>query len=238
MRLVSISVENYRSITKAPKIRLGRSTVLVGPNNEGKSNILRALVAGMNILTAQRRLAGLSSVRQGTTYHRWHGYDWEKDFPIHLQNKKPNGQSVITLEFEFNAEDLNEFQEEIKSTLNGTLPIRIALGPKEYKITVHKQGPGSKVLTSKSDKIAAFLANRLDLEYIPAVRTAKSAEEIVEGMVARELMKLEGNREYQAALAKIAELQQPLLDTLSETIQQTLIKFLPAVHEVRVQIPQ
>jgi AAA15 family ATPase/GTPase len=43
MKLKSFTVERYRSITKAKKIRLGRVTVLVGPNNEGKSNLLRSL---------------------------------------------------------------------------------------------------------------------------------------------------------------------------------------------------
>lgn len=50
MRLDSFSVENYRSITQARRISLTENTVLVGPNNEGKSNILRALSAAMYAL--------------------------------------------------------------------------------------------------------------------------------------------------------------------------------------------
>lgn len=40
MRLVSFSVRRFRSITEAYKLPLGDYSVLVGPNNEGKSNIL------------------------------------------------------------------------------------------------------------------------------------------------------------------------------------------------------
>lgn len=237
MKLVSVSVENYRSIAKASKIHLGQSTILVGPNNEGKSNILRALVTGMNVLTAQRRSAyGPADRNARLVTRRW--YDWKKDYPVHLQGKNPNGMSIITFEFQLGPDELTAFQETIKSTLNGTLPLRISLGAKSYKITVHKQGPGSKVLSAKSEGIAAFVANRLDLEYIPAVRTAESARPIVERMVARELMKLEGNDEYNAALNKVAELQAPLLQTLSTTIRETLVKFLPDVREVRVDISQ
>ena len=237
MKLVSVSVENYRSIAKASKIRLGQSTVLVGPNNEGKSNILRALVTGMNVLTAQRRPVHSQAIRPSRLLPR-NFYDWEKDYPVPLQSKNTNGQSIIILEFQLSAEELTAFQDEIRSALNGTLPLRIALGPKDYKITVHKQGPGKKVLSEKSDRIAAFVANRLDLEYIPAVRTAQSAQHIVEEMVARELMKLEGNEEFKTALGRVAELQAPLLQTLSHTIQDTLVKFLPDVREVRVEISQ
>lgn len=36
MKLVSFSVTNYRSITKAHKIAIGQYTVLLGKNNEEK----------------------------------------------------------------------------------------------------------------------------------------------------------------------------------------------------------
>ena len=125
------------------------------------------------------------------------------------------------------AEELVAFQDEIKSSLNGTLPIRIALGPTDYKITVRKPGRGAKVLSSKSAAIAAFVAQRIDLDYIPAIRTAQSAVRIVEEMVARELSKLESDDQYNLALAKIAQPQGPLLEALSTTIRDTLVKFSP-----------
>jgi AAA15 family ATPase/GTPase len=51
MRLGLFSVKNFRSITSAEKLPLGDFTVLVGPNNEGKSNILEALALGMQELS-------------------------------------------------------------------------------------------------------------------------------------------------------------------------------------------
>ena len=54
MRLVSFTVTKYRSIKRAHKIQVGKQTVLVGPNNEGKSNLIRALVAAMRVLTRAR----------------------------------------------------------------------------------------------------------------------------------------------------------------------------------------
>ncbi len=51
MKLVSFSVNNYRSITKAYRLPIRQSTVLLGPNNEGKSNILKALVTGLEVLS-------------------------------------------------------------------------------------------------------------------------------------------------------------------------------------------
>lgn len=235
MQLVSISVENYRSIAKAWKIRLGRSTTLVGPNNEGKSNLLRALVTAMTVLTQRRAAVSSSRLRRVS---RKAAFEWERDFPVHLQNGSPTGESVITLEFRLEAHELVEFRERTKSGLNGTLPIRVALGPEKTRITVHKPGPGSKVLTAKSSMIADFVADRFELEYIPAVRTAESAREIVEEMVARELMTLEAEDAYRDALRRVADLQAPLLSKLSATLSETLRKFLPAIRDVRVEISE
>lgn len=50
MKLSSFSVVNYRSITTARKIQTNNMTVLVGKNNEGKSNILRALTLAMDVM--------------------------------------------------------------------------------------------------------------------------------------------------------------------------------------------
>lgn len=49
MEIRSFRVERFRSINTA-SVDLSDLTVLVGPNNEGKSNILRAMVLGMGIL--------------------------------------------------------------------------------------------------------------------------------------------------------------------------------------------
>jgi putative ATP-dependent endonuclease of OLD family len=50
VRLVNFSVTNYRSITVAHKIGISDVTVLIGKNNEGKSNLLRALDVAMHLL--------------------------------------------------------------------------------------------------------------------------------------------------------------------------------------------
>ena len=54
MKLVAFSVRNYRSIVEAYKLSLGNYTVLVGPNNEGKSNILKAIALSLAVLTRAR----------------------------------------------------------------------------------------------------------------------------------------------------------------------------------------
>jgi putative ATP-dependent endonuclease of OLD family len=238
MRLASLTIEKFRSITKAYKLPLSDSTVLIGPNNEGKSNVLRALVLAMRALLGR---LGSGSGRfgvLGARSYREPDYDWERDFPVHLQGRRQSDQSVFVLEFALTAQELVEFRSETRSKSNGTLPLRIAIGRDgKPQTTVHKQGRGA-TLSKKTLRISEFIAARVELQYIPAVRTAESARQVVDTMVARELAMLEEDPEYRRALARIEELQQPVLDALSSSIQETLKKFLPAVKSVEISALQ
>lgn len=237
MELKSFSVEKYRSISAAKKIALGSSTILIGPNNEGKSNLLRALVTAMNILTRERNSAIGSGRRLRGLIYRRDVYDWERDFPIRLQHKNPNGQSVMLLEFELTEDELQDFRSEIKSQLTGTLPIKVAIGARVAEVSVAKQGRGSKTLSNKSDRIAKFVTDRIDFQNIQAVRTADAANEVVSDMIARELKQLEDNQAYQDALKTLDKLQKPILDEISDSIKTTLRQFLKDVRDVEVSVP-
>jgi putative ATP-dependent endonuclease of the OLD family len=237
MKLKSFSVQKYRSITSAKKITLGPSTILVGPNNEGKSTILRALVTAMNILTRERYAGRTVRRRTRGVVYRRNVYDWDVDFPIRLQKKNPQGQSSMILEFDLTPDELADFRDSIGSRLTGTLPIRVSIGPDSADVTVAKQGPGSVALSRKSDQIAQFVTDRIDFQHIEAVRTAESANEVVANMVARELSQLEEEPDYQEALQKLDQLHQPVLDGLSESIKKTLEQFLHDVKDVRVEVP-
>ena len=237
MKLVSFSVTNYRSITRAHRLPLSDSTILIGPNNEGKSNILEALVTALSILRELGRVTVQTSrIKMG--FGRFRDlYDWDRDFPISLQEKKPSGQSIFRLEFELSDAEVADFRSEVGSNLNGTLPIELSVSsgkPPAFKVS--KKGPGGPALSKKAAKIAQYVGRRVDFEYIPAVRTADAAERVVEQMVSRELSRIEQEEEYQAALTRLEELQQPVLDELSKKIAETLQSFLPNVQSAEVRI--
>lgn len=58
MRLINFSVTNFRSVTRAHRIALSNLTILIGRNNEGKSNLLRALDVAMTLLRQHAELDG------------------------------------------------------------------------------------------------------------------------------------------------------------------------------------
>jgi len=240
MRLVSITVERYRSISKAHKIPFDRSTIIVGPNNEGKSNILRAFVAAMRTLTAgaHRQLVRRRGERLiEATFSSRRFYKWTDDFPLQLQQTKPKGKSVIILEFELTPDEIVAFRTAIKSRLTGTLPLKVEFTrTEEVSVSVYKKGPGASALSKKSARIAAFVSQRLSFVHIPAVRTAQSAQRVVNDLIEDQLRGIEEQEEYKQALGAIERLQQPYLDEVSATLKTALSHFLPSIQDVRVQV--
>lgn len=239
MKLVTFSVQNYRSITSARNIGIGNLTVLVGQNNEGKSNILNALVTAMEIIRFHAHYGDRAS-RQGIYRNRYAEiYDWERDFPIGLQDTKPKSDSIFRLEFSLGMDEVDTFKAEIGSRLNGLLLIEIR-APRAGEASIHvvKTGKNTTSLANKSARIAAFIGSRININYIPAIRTEQTSLDVIDSMLTRELRKLEDNDEYKKALAKIAELQDPILTKMSTEVTKVMQSFLPQVKEISISISQ
>ena len=239
MKLVKFSVTNFRSITKAHKINLGDTSILIGKNNEGKTNLLRALNIAMSVLSRESRRERHYSSRHAWGREESVGFSWKRDFPVAYQENPGTKKTTMRLEFEFSQEEIDEFKTEVKSSLNGTLPIELSFGAKrEFSLKVAKRGRGSKTLNSKSDKIVKFVSDKIQFNYIPAVRTEKHAIKQIHSMVSEKLRFLEGEKEYVDALKVIEKLQKPVLEKLSLNIQESLNEFLPDIKSVEIAVSE
>lgn len=208
-------------------------TVLIGRNNEGKSNLLKALGTAMRLL----QLHAFGPRRYRTLLTAENAYEWKRDFPIQHQDRKSSTQTTIKLEFQLSDIELDEFYKEIKSKLNGSLPLEIRIGKdNEPHFRVVKSGRGAKSLTQKSEKIAQFIASRIYFNYIPAVRTEKDALNLIGTLVGQELRALEEDPAYKSAIDTISQLQQPILDTLATQVKDALHEFLPNIRSVKIDL--
>lgn len=113
MKLIDFSVTNFRSITKAHKISLQNLTVLVGRNNEGKSNLLNGLNVAM-----QTMMLHAKQVRSHSQL-----YNWERDFPVQFQERKSGLESIFRLNFRLNHEENIEFTRVTGIRSNEDIPI-------------------------------------------------------------------------------------------------------------------
>jgi predicted ATP-dependent endonuclease of OLD family len=236
MNLVTFSVTNFRSITKAHKIPIQQMAVLIGKNNEGKSNLLKALNIAMTHLEHFGENAVKSMRHYNSSFDVHDRYIWERDFPISLQSRTKNTESIFRLEFELNEAEIEEFKKEIKSNLNGTLPIELKIGQgRNAKVNVIKKGRGSATLNSKSQEIAKYISKRINFNYIPTIRTEREAMRVVDELLSKELEILETMPEYKVALDTIANLQKPILEELSLNIKSSLCELLPQVKDVEIE---
>lgn len=232
MKLIAFTVKNYRSIIEANKIPLQEDvTVLLGKNNEGKSNILMALNVAMGILKehAEHR----TNIRRYQTI-----YDWHTDYPISCQvGRRADKYSEFILEFKLSNEEIESFYKNIGSHLNGSLPIQIRIDSENRpKIRVIKRGKGSKPLNDKSKKIALYIAQNIEYNYIPAVRTDNESMDIIGKQIRQSLIPLGKDVKYKEALKAISDLREPILSKLANDIHGILKEFIPNIASVSIDI--
>ncbi|MFN8891397.1 MAG: ATP-dependent nuclease [Alphaproteobacteria bacterium] len=243
MKLVSFSVSNFRSIIEAKKVPLSDYAILVGANNEGKSNILNALALAMKALVQFKwslRRDRSGRVMMGSPMSqilRRVDYDWKRDFPVSKQNSSAKKKiTEITLDFLLTENECTDFVNKIDSKIDGKLPIVMTFSENDLTVSIAKPGRGNVSLNRKSTRIAEFISERINFEYIPAIRTAQHASDVVSDLIAGELTKLEKKPEFENALRVIEQLQQPILNELANSVQGTISNFLPSVRKVEFSI--
>ena len=234
MRLNKFSVTNYRSIASKSDISLQDFTVLVGKNNEGKSNLLKALNVAMNTLLLHGKGIRKNAILNRTYSTRTGHYDWERDFPFQYRNRKNGRSSIFTLEFQLNDEEIEEFHDELGLQINGILQIRITYGD-DNRETIEVRKQRGTQFKKKSSEIASFISRRLRFNYISAVRTENMAIDVLRHLLNQKLLELTEDEAYLSALNKIEEIHSKILMDISRQLEPSLIKFLPNLNAVKIK---
>jgi putative ATP-dependent endonuclease of the OLD family len=234
MKLVSTTIADFRSITSAYKVALHDFTVLVGPNNEGKSNVLAAISMALSLLES-----GLFRLSRQTLRYRYspgsESYTWDRDYPVRLQQSQPDGESVVTLEFRLTPQELVRFRTQTGVNLSSDLKIKVRFGRQDAKVELLLQGRAkAKLPQSGINAIAGFVAQNTMLKYIPAVRTAGQAEQVINDMLRQRLSVLEADPKYKDLVTEIENLQRPVLAALGSELQKTIAGFVPEIKKVRL----
>lgn len=232
MKLTYFTVSNYRSITNAYKLDLKNITVMLGKNNVGKSNLIKALNLSMEII----RFTAKTNTKR--IFHQL--YSWREDFPVALQNtrKLKNKITEFRLDFQLNDEEIEKFYREVGSSINGNLSIYIKIKQDEtLSITVPKRGKNATTLTSKIKAISRFICENIYIQYIPAIRSEADAYDVISNIVEEELQQT-NDEEYRRAQAYIEEYRTKKLKELSIQIKEPISVFMPNVKSVNLSIEE
>jgi len=239
MKLISFSVKNYRSISKAYRLPLDDFTVIIGPNNEGKSNILKALALSLNVLTKSDRIR----LRYGKILPRIYrrpdiiSYDWEKDYPINLQSSDVDGESQFTLEFELSDEEFKEFKQKTKTKikLKTNLTAEVFIGKGKIRKEFLMRGKRKQALNKKSDVITDFIKSKLLFQYIPSIRTSELTIDTVENLLAEELSTLEEDQQFKEVVKTIGKLRQPIIQEIEKNLKKSVSDFIPDIKTISIK---
>lgn len=243
MYIKSMTIINYRSIIKAKEIPFSRElTILLGKNNEGKSNILKALSGSFLVISMLKNIKKerlkylLSRVRRRDDVSFDFDYDWYRDYPISKQKYK-NGKTEFRLNFVLTKEEQKEFCTSVGHRFNENLPFHILFSRDNIEIKIPKKSRGSsnQEFSKDIDKISKFVSNKLDSIYIPTIRPAKTSVEIVEKLIERDIKKTaETQPEYAEAKKIMDKILKESIDNLSTKITGILKDFIPSVKKVEI----
>ena len=226
MQLTYFTVSNYRSITNAYKLDLQNLTILIGKNNEGKSNLIKALNLAVGIVDFS------SDSRRRIIPH--YLYTWREDFPVNYQNKTKlkNKSTEFRLDFKLDEEEILDFYEKIGSNINGDLSVYIKIKQDDsFSITVPKKGKNATALSSKIQEISKFICDNISFQYIPAIRSESDAYDVISDIIESEL-DFTDDEDYKKAQKYIDQYQQQKLKDLSKRIKEPLAIFMPSIKEV------
>jgi putative ATP-dependent endonuclease of OLD family len=182
MKLCSVSVEHFRSIKDMREINLESYTVIIGPNNEGKSNILRAIRIAMHEISKNaRKTSGYNRNFYENRFGNYMPYREIEEFsPNHdrpINSSKRQKDTIIGLEFSLQQNEIVDFEKTVGSRINGALKVEVRFDVNgKSSIKFIKQGRGSEIFKQKTEIISTFICDRIQFQYIPSVRTAEYAQ--------------------------------------------------------------
>ena len=232
MKLRTFYVKSYRSITEATLDNIQNYGVFVGPNNAGKSNLLRAIYISLSI-ALEGDFQRARRNRQYSYAYRGENYNWERDIPVNLRENK-GASTTFKLTFEFSDEEKADFRQKFNINLTKSLQMKFQLFSNRTEYNIIMPGRAKKPMEKMQD-IGLFIRSKLDYEYIPCVRSSELTNEYFSRLLSKEFRQLDGNEEYQRCLQTIQELQLPIVQGLENKLSVSLKTFLPNIKGVSLQ---
>ena len=234
MRLESFQVNYFRSIKNSEPIHLNQKTIIVGKNNEGKSNYLKALNIALSILLDRRRVELF--IRRKRYLNDDSIFNWERDYPVNLQNKKRQPSTKFKLTFNLTNEDVENIKSLINVDIKFELIIEIEINKNDLSLNIYytPKNIRKKLKESQIDKVCDHITKEIYFTYIPAIRTERASLNIIGSLINKKLDSLEENEDYNKAKSFIQSKQNELLINLSHELVDKLHTFVPELKNVQL----
>lgn len=248
MKLVQFSLERFRSFIDRSTVNFSDNTVILGPNNEGKTNFLRAIEISFSFLrevaTDKYRFLNIDNElvcydneefnnnKQNPTknVHPESLYYWERDFPASLkdnQEENKDDSSIFVLSFKLTEEECTKLKDISSIFSNITvLSIKIVMGMNYAKFSIT---PCLLSVDRNIVKFTSFILDKIDICYVDAVRTANIATNIINGLFERNMDRIYRSQAFISAENELfSRFYQSQINDLSSTLDKDLNSFVPS----------
>lgn len=242
MKIDRFSMKNYRSIVEKQEIDLKDLSIIIGPNNEGKSNILNAITSALSLLTEYEYFSRRYRQKQFLPRREYRkrnidsrsSYNWPRDFPVGKQSKNPDGKTVFEIVFDFTSDELAELNRMFGLNLRDEIIFTLKLGQNSLDITIDYPANKRINLNNRKSRILKYLSQHIVIEYIGSVRTTERTTGLIESLIERDITQLEKNTEYERLFKRLEKLQEPVLKKISKEVSKSIKQFLPNVKKVEL----
>ncbi len=163
------------------------------------------------------------------------GYRWSDDYPLAKQERRGTHPTLLRLRFRLTDDEVRAFTELTGIANNGELPIEITLGRLSVAFGVVKPGRGAATHRAKAREIAEFIASRISLVSVPAIRTSDQAIALVNELARIRTRSLLNSEEYQALTSRLNELRQEAVGQVARDLADSMKRYIPTVQSIELQ---
>lgn len=246
MEINKIQIENFRSLSSI-EFKMENYLVVFGKNNEGKSNILKAIKRHDDIVKKILNFR-IYTKKDGIKLNRHNfsnpgmiqnNFKIENDIPIEIKEvKRTTKVTKICLVYKLKDDEVELLNSLLKSTSKATNYLEVMITydrDLRCKVSIRLREGGRALSVLKNMYIILeFLQNNYSIDYIPSVRTENHTVNIIENTISEKLNQLEESDEYMDAINKINELQREVLNNLSTAITPDMKKYINSIDTVEI----
>lgn len=238
MRVNNIRIVNFRSLVNL-EFSINDYSVILGKNNEGKSNVLRAIKRFYDLIdffVDRENKYTKSSKLKCNIFDRVID---PNDIPVSLQKlSKTSKKTEISLTFSLDEDEQEKLNSNINSGPQTTGYLEIGFSyTRDMVLDVYvklKKDIKSVRSVKKVFEILKFIKEKFQIVYIEAIRTEDKATGIIEDLISERLSELSKVEKYQEALHTIEAEQNKVLQDIANEILPDLSKYISDIKRINI----
>lgn len=238
MRVSNIKIVNFRSLDNL-EFSINEYSVILGKNNEGKSNVLRAIKRFHDLIDyfVDRESKYTKSAK--LKYDIFDRVIDSNDIPVSLKKlSKTSKKTEISLTFSLDEDEQVKLNSNINSGPQTTGYLEVGFSyTRDMVLDVYvklKKDVKSVRSVKKVFEILKFIKEKFQIVYIEAIRTEDRATGIIEDLISERLVELSKLEKYQEALNTIQEEQDKVLQDIADEILPDLSKYISDINKINI----